>query len=1200
MKGNAVLIEATCYDPVTASSKTLRFCNRNDPRVTTWNSFQWRPLLTKSPSVGLSVFNGDFTGFGTTTIDNFEVAGTDKDLDAMAAYMWHGATIKIYAGDPAAVPFNPALITTVVGNGMTRKSNDSLIVDLQTNDNLTNVQLLYLSYAGTGDAEGTADLEGILKPMCFGDAKYCKPVLIDEVRQIYQVHGYGPVEDIYGCFEGGLPIGTGGAAYNYYTGTYAAFRDAVVPQGEWIKHLNLGLIKLGSQPTFPVTVHCKGDTNGVAYPATCLKKAADIVKRMVTMTASGVSLSASSITALNTAAPYPIDLYYEDQVSTLEAVAFALRSVGAYWFWNSTGVMAFGRMRFGASSFTLSGLRDRLPDVMSISQLATSSPVWALRFGAQQCHFVHDGSDVPNVLVDIQDQLDLTGFVFPPGTVPPAGAVDGDQWPDTSTTPTTLRRYSTATSSWVAIASNGAQVNGGNVYDSGSGTPTTPLTRASLITLLGTAAAIVGQGNLALLNSLNPSLLNVPDASNMITDPDFNDTAYWNFAASAGWTTSTETLAINSSTGMGVTKAAKSPVGNGTTSQATPVLVLFTTMYPRIQPNKRYILAAKAAVKAGFTGQLRGLVRWFDANGVQIGSDNIVLSTNYRTTAAGADTVFDLLLETGVAPANADRCWVRFDISWSTTQNNAGYALVGRPRLVSVPTTGSNGDLRLEDGTIATDLLIRTLLGTAAGITGQGTLATLSSVAWATLITGRPANLAALAGAENLFNTGQPNLLLNGSLRMISLAGAPIGWSLGSNWSRNPGTGEGPFLISSAGGTNIATSEAILVAPTVNYTLQAELFAAGISSGSLQFDVQWYSDAAGTVNILDDGGLAATNGTGWTKYVKTNYVAPAGAASCRIRIFTSGAGAGTVAARRIKFSGGAAESPFSDEATNAVEMLTRPGTGIQVGDARNLTPIVVAGNRYYYNQNPTYTAPVAGTPATSTINLAAGTLTVGTATVSYNAMSVGVTGTNSTTVTYYLYIDDPTFAGGTKTLVATTSTSVPYQNDGRIFLGQVTITYPASGTGTGGGGTGGGGGGLTCVDANAFVHCQDGWKTADDVEVGDKILVLNEDRTGVEWETVTKSIQGRETCFTIYGIESGIEVTVSASTPITCRDGSLMKVEDVFMTELPFEADGLMWWELACIRPAGSRRVRKIYVNQKTYSAGDKPGKGILTHNPKP
>ena len=449
----AVLIEAQVYDPVSATTKTLRFTNRNDPRAASYTNVEWRPILQKSPSVGASVFNGDFTGTGGVSIDQFTISLLETDLDDLAAYVWHGAVIKIYAGNLETGVF--PLVFTATGNGAARKGKESLTVELKTRDELLQRSLLYLAYAGTGDIEGVIDLLGVLKPMVFGDAKYCKPVLIDPVRQIYQVHGYGPVESIYGCFEGGLAIGTGGNPETSQTlaggSTYTTFKNLVVAQGQWARFNDLGLVKLGSQPSFPLTVNVKGDNGGVAAAA-CLQKAADIAKRMITMNVAGVTVKASSITALNTACPYELDFYFDDQININDAVATAMKSIGAYWLWNEIGEVIFGRMRFNASTMTLSALNDQLPTVLNMSQLPTSAPVWSLRFGAAVCHLVHDSSTVPQSLVDLSaaivDVDTNSNKVFPPGTVPPVGAVDGDLWPDTSTGIAVLRRYNGA--AWIA------------------------------------------------------------------------------------------------------------------------------------------------------------------------------------------------------------------------------------------------------------------------------------------------------------------------------------------------------------------------------------------------------------------------------------------------------------------------------------------------------------------------------------------------------------------------------------------------------------------------------------------------------------------------------------------------------------------------------------------------------------------------------
>lgn len=100
----------------------------------------------------------------------------------------------------------------------------------------------------------------------------------------------------------------------------------------------------------------------------------------------------------------------------------------------------------------------------------------------------------------------------------------------------------------------------------------------------------------------------------------------------------------------------------------------------------------------------------------------------------------------------------------------------------------------------------------------------------------------------------------------------------------------------------------------------------------------------------------------------------------------------------------------------------------------------------------------AASATSATISCTAGTLQDGALNPTYAASSLVVSGTAGTSVTYYLFYDDPTGAGGTLPLGSTTTYSDLSINQGRIFVGQVTVVFPTSGSGSGGGNPGGGGG----------------------------------------------------------------------------------------------------------------------------------------------
>ena len=106
---------------------------------------------------------------------------------------------------------------------------------------------------------------------------------------------------------------------------------------------------------------------------------------------------------------------------------------------------------------------------------------------------------------------------------------------------------------------------------------------------------------------------------------------------------------------------------------------------------------------------------------------------------------------------------------------------------------------------------------------------------------------------------------------------------------------------------------------------------------------------------------------------------------------------------------------------------------------------------------PTASSDLSNDGAATAIPIAANTQQFGTSTVSYNSGSVdpGVFGT------FYVFADDPTYAGGAVTYAFSTDPEDQVAAEGRITIGVITTTSgtPQSGGGNSGGSTPGGGGG---------------------------------------------------------------------------------------------------------------------------------------------
>jgi len=209
-----------------------------------------------------------------------------------------------------------------------------------------------------------------------------------------------------------------------------------------------------------------------------------------------------------------------------------------------------------------------------------------------------------------------------------------------------------------------------------------------------------------------------------------------------------------------------------------------------------------------------------------------------------------------------------------------------------------------------------TILGTAAGVTGQGPFATDPR---------QP---------EALFSPN-PNILYNGGFRLRL-----NGWTGPPNlFSWTAGAGEGAYTYTN-GTTGGITSTPFGVYAGETYFLQAELYSYDITNGAIVTDIQWYKDSAGTIptdtgsdgDNLFRGKWGTDSLAAWGRVTKAT-VAPPGAVSARIRCFAENVtyrdpAVNVCAWRKVKVSRFNQDSPFTDEATNGA--LYFDGTSVDI------------------------------------------------------------------------------------------------------------------------------------------------------------------------------------------------------------------------------------------------------------------------------
>ena len=132
----------------------------------------------------------------------------------------------------------------------------------------------------------------------------------------------------------------------------------------------------------------------------------------------------------------------------------------------------------------------------------------------------------------------------------------------------------------------------------------------------------------------------------------------------------------------------------------------------------------------------------------------------------------------------------------------------------------------------------------------------------------------------------------------------------------------------------------------------------------------------------------------------------------------------------------------ANQQTGAGNAFTGLDTNGRFVDSTRHTMLVMGGAGSYQGIMPLSSSGLV-------ISIAAHTLHVGSITVTYNAGSVTV----ASVATWYIYVDDPTYAGGTVTYFATSVKLSLADANGRYYVGQITVASSGGGTGAVAGGS---------------------------------------------------------------------------------------------------------------------------------------------------
>ncbi|WP_380873589.1 hypothetical protein ACFB49_42470 [Sphingomonas sp. DBB INV C78] len=379
-----VVIQIDGWDPVAGAAVTLRASSVNDAAVCHLNGQTWWPAIAQLPTLAYDLFDGGFGGAISTPAAN--LALVVEPFPNLPRYMLADARIQLWTGEVGDAwaswtqRFDGRLkAQPTVADGI---ANITFAVDDRWLD-----QPLLTTYAGTTGAEGPAALKGTVKPLALGAPRYVEGVLVDPTNNVFQVSGYGLIEDVEVALERLARFGASASDY----ASYAALVAASIPPGRWATSKAVGMVRFGAPPAGQISFLVKGDKAG---PNGWARKPGQLIRRLALLAGGTGKIDDASLNALDAARPYNVSLYAGAQATARELIQSIAASVNAVAGVTWMGKLFVAPVGIGAPSLTYQADGSALPPVAKVDQLEMAAPWWKLAIEAERTETVHGMGDV--------------------------------------------------------------------------------------------------------------------------------------------------------------------------------------------------------------------------------------------------------------------------------------------------------------------------------------------------------------------------------------------------------------------------------------------------------------------------------------------------------------------------------------------------------------------------------------------------------------------------------------------------------------------------------------------------------------------------------------------------------------------------------------------------------------------------------------
>lgn len=379
-----VLVQADVYDPVTGTTVAITAASHDDPAVCHANGGTWWPAIAKLPKLQYDLFDGAFGNQITSPTTSLTLQA--EPWANFGRYAFADARFRLWTGDVS----DPANVWTLRFDGRVtdqpQLENGAAALSIAVDDRWLDAPLL-ATYAGTTGAEGPLAMKGQVKPLALGAPRYVPGTLIDSVNSVFQVSGYGAIQEFEAALERGIRFAAPIADYP----TYAALVAATIPPGAWATAKAVGMARFGAPTSGLVSFLIKGD---VAGPDGWARKPGQLIRRIALIAGGAGKIDDASLNALDAACPYNLSYYVDQQTTARQLIQQIAASVNAVAGVSWLGKLFVIPVKINAPALTLAADGSALPPVGSVQQIAVSPPFKKLAIGAERTWAVHALSDI--------------------------------------------------------------------------------------------------------------------------------------------------------------------------------------------------------------------------------------------------------------------------------------------------------------------------------------------------------------------------------------------------------------------------------------------------------------------------------------------------------------------------------------------------------------------------------------------------------------------------------------------------------------------------------------------------------------------------------------------------------------------------------------------------------------------------------------